>query len=335
MQHLPLTQATRFVEADQEIRSLTTDELVGRIQDLRQQRCAMIVAHNYQVPAIQDLADVVGDSLDLARRATESDAPLIVFCGVHFMAETVAILAPHKTVLIPDREAACSLAAMITVQQLRQWKAEYPDAVVVAYINTDARVKAESDYCCTSGNAVAVIRSIPQDKEILFLPDFFLGCYLQHATGRKLRLWLGECHVHAGIRSEHIDELMQRYPEAHLLLHPECGCISQCLGALADGALPRDRTFVLGTGGMVRHARSCDTAVDIVGTEVGMLHRLHRENPGKTFIPLREDAICPYMKAITLAKLYRSLRDLVDEVRVPREIAAKARRSLKRMIDIV
>jgi quinolinate synthase len=323
------------VDADQEIRTLTTDDLVGRIEKLRRERGAMIVAHNYQVPAIQDLADVVGDSLDLARRATESDAPLIVFCGVHVMAETVAILAPQKTVLIPDREAGCSLAAMITVQQLRQWKAEYPDAVVVAYINTDARVKAESDYCCTSGNAVAVIRSIPQDREILFLPDFFLGCYLQHATGRKLRLWLGECHVHAGIRSEHIDELMQRYPAAHLLLHPECGCISQCLSAVADGALPQDRTFVLGTGGMVRHARSCNSAVDIVGTEVGMLHRLHRENPEKTFIPLREDAICPYMKAITLAKLYRSLRDLVDEVRVPSAIAANARRSLKRMIDIV
>ena len=216
--------------------------------------------------------------------------------------------------------------------QARAWKREHPGAVVVAYVNTDAEVKAEAAYCCTSSNAVNVVRSIPADQEVLFLPDMFLGLYVEKMAGRRMHLWLGECHVHASIRFEDVDELLERYPEADLLLHPECGCISQCLSAVAEGRLPHDRTFVLSTGGMAEHARTCETPVDLVGTEVGMLHRLHQEGPTKTFIPLRDDAICEYMKTITLPKLYRSLRDLEYPVRVRGDIAARARRAIDRMV---
>ena len=329
------TAASRAVEDDHEISALPTQELIARIEELRRKRRALILAHNYQIPEIQDLADFVGDSLALSQQAARTGLPVIVFCGVHFMAETAAILAPEKTVLIPDPEAGCSLAAMITAEQLRAWKQAHPGAVVVTYINTDAEVKAESDYCCTSGNAAKVIESIPRDKEILFVPDFFLGHYLQLQTGRKLHLWLGECHVHAGIRPEDIQAMWQQYPDAHLLLHPECGCISQCLAGVAEGDLPADRTFVLGTGGMVRHARECQEGVDLVGTEVGLLHRLRKENPHKRFVPLREDAVCRFMKMITVPKLYRALRDLVYEVRVPQPIATKARTAINRMLEIV
>ena len=297
------TEATRAVEADAEVAALSDDELISRIQRLRRERNAVILAHNYQIPPIQDLADFVGDSLQLSQQAAATDAPLIVFCGVHFMAETAALLPPGKTVLIPDPEAGCSLAATVTAEEVRQWRAENPDAVVVSYVNTDAEVKAESDYCCTSSNALQVIKRIPEDKEILFLPDMFLGLYIERTTGRKLRLWMGECHVHAGIRPEDIHAKWAQYPEADLLLHPECGCVSHCMYALAEDDLPADRTHILSTGGMVRHARECAAPVDLVGTEIGLLHRLRKENPGKQFIPLREDAICEYMKTITLPKL--------------------------------
>ncbi|HXX89341.1 MAG TPA: quinolinate synthase NadA [Acidimicrobiales bacterium] len=326
------TEAGRAVAADPEIGAMSDAQLVAGIDELRRRRDAVILAHNYQIPPIQDLADFVGDSLQLSRQAAATDSPLIVFCGVHFMAETAAILSPQKRVLLPDPAAGCSLAASVTADQVREWRREHPDAVVVAYVNTDADVKAEADYCCTSANAVNVVRSIPEDREVLFLPDLFLGLYIEKMAGRRMHLWLGECHVHAGIRSEDVSELMARYPEADLLLHPECGCISQCLFAVSEGELPADRTLVLSTGGMAEHARRCTKPVDLVGTEVGMLHRLRQENPAKAFIPLREDAVCEYMKTITLPKVYRALRDTVYEVRVPEEVARRARTAIDRMV---
>ena len=328
------TAATQAIEADDEIRGLGETELVDRIDRLRRERDAVILAHNYQIPAIQDLADFVGDSLQLSQQAAATDRTLIVFCGVHFMAETAAVLCPDKRVLIPDPEAGCSLAATAPLEQVRAWKAEHPGAVVVAYVNTDADVKAEADYCCTSSNAVKVVQSIPEDREILFLPDMFLGLYIERMAGRKLHLWMGECHVHAGIRSEDVTALMNAHPGADLLLHPECGCISQCLFAVSEGELPSDRTFVLSTGGMAKHAATCTAPVDLVGTEVGMLHRLRKEAPNKTFIPLKEDAICEYMKTINLPKLYRALRDDVYEVTVPEDVATRARRSIERMMTL-
>ncbi len=319
---------------DPEIQSLSPSALLVGIERLRRQRQAVILAHNYQVPEIQDIADYVGDSLQLAQHAQKSASGVIVFCGVHFMAETAAILCPDKRVLIPDPDAGCSLAQSVTASEVRAWRQEHSGAVVVAYINTNADVKAEVDYICTSSNAVEIVASIPTDQEILFLPDQFLGLYVQSRTGRRMHLWLGECHVHASIRPEDIDRLMNRYPDADLLLHPECGCVSQCLWRLAEGELPADRTLVLSTGGMVRHARECISAVDIVGTEIGMLYRLRKENPSKLFVPLREDAVCSYMKTITLKKVYRALRDDVYPVEVPTDIAARSRDAIERMVAI-
>jgi quinolinate synthase len=328
------TEATRAVEADEEIRRMTTEQLIEGIQRLRKERNAVLLAHNYQLPIIQDLADFVGDSLELSRQAAKTDADVIVFCGVHFMAETAAILCPDKKVLIPDPEAGCSLAATVTAEQVRRWKEKRPDAIVVAYINTTAEVKAEVDYCCTSANAVKVIQSLPPDRDILFLPDMFLGLYVQRKTGRRMSLWPGECHVHAGFRAEEVAELLERYPDADLLLHPECGCISQCMLALAEGELPEDRTFVYSTSGMVRHAKESPRKTHLVATEVGILHRMKKEAPHKRFVPVREDAICEYMKTITLPKVYRSLRDMVYEVTVPPDIAQRARKAIERMLEI-
>jgi quinolinate synthase len=325
--------ATGAVAADPELARLSREELVARILDLKRKREAVLLAHNYQIAEIQDIADFVGDSLQLSQQAAATDAPLIVFCGVHFMAETAAILSPQKKVLIPDPLAGCSLAETVTPEQVRKWRKEHPDHVIVAYVNTSAAVKAEVDYCCTSSNAEKVIRAIPEGKEILFLPDFFLGLWLRAQTGRRIHLWMGECHVHAGIRPEDVQRQLAEHPDAHLLLHPECGCISQCLHALSDGDLPADRTHIVSTGGMVKHARSCTSRTDLIGTEVGMLHRLHKENPTKQFVPLRADAICEYMKTITLPKLYRSLRDLVYEVRVEEPIRSRARLAIDRMME--
>ncbi len=316
-------------------RTLDRTALVEEIQRLRRERNAVILAHNYQIPEIQDLADFVGDSLGLSQAAARTDADVIVFCGVHFMAETAAILCPEKTVLIPDPEAGCSLAASITAEDLRRWKAEHPDAVVVAYVNTTAEVKAEADYCCTSSNAVKVIQAIPPEKEILFLPDMFLGAYLERVTGRRLHLWLGECHVHAGIRAEDINRMRQERPEAEFLIHPECGCVSQCMYALATGDTPGRGAYILSTEGMIRHARQSPAREFIVATEIGVLHRMRKENPEKAFYPVSESAVCQYMKMITLEKLYRSLRDLVYRVTVPEEIAARARTAIQRMLAIV
>jgi quinolinate synthase len=295
---------------------------------------AVIVAHNYQVPAIQDVADFVGDSLELSRIAAQTDASTIVFCGVHFMAETAKILAPHKRILIPDKDAGCSLASSITADELRTWKAEHPGAITVMYVNTTAEVKAETDYCVTSANAAKVVQSLPDDAEILFGPDMFLGAHVERVTGRKMHVWMGECHVHAGIDPTDISSTMAQYPDAELHVHPECGCSSQCMYLLSTGDLPADRTFVLGTGGMVDRARTSDAKEFIVATETGMLHRLRKENPAAHYIPANERATCGFMKMITPGKLLRCLETGHDEVSVDERVADRARLAIERMIAI-
>jgi quinolinate synthase len=306
----------------------TNTRMHEEVRALARDRGAVILAHNYRVPGFKDVADYVGDSLGLAREAAATDAEAIVFCGVHFMAETAAILSPEKTVLLPDLDAGCSLAASITADQLRAWKAENPGAVVVSYVNTTAEVKAESDYCCTSGNAKAVIDAIPADREILFLPDMFLGMWLERVTGRKLRIWLGECHVHAGIRPQDIERWQREAPDAELLVHPECGCASQCM-AFANG-----RTHILSTEKMVSFAKDSPKDRFLVATETGILHRLHKEAPGKRFEAVSERAICRYMKMITLEKVRDSLRDRKHVVTVEPEIAERARGAIERMVAI-
>src|SRR5436309_4926856 len=300
------------------------------VRELARARDAVILAHNYQVPWIQDVAHFVGDSLELSRKAAATDAREIVFCGVHFMAETAAILCPDKRVLLPDLDAGCSLAATIDAEQLRTWKAELPGAVVVAYVNTTVEVKAESDICCTSSNAAAVVRSIPEDREILFLPDMFLGAHVERVTGRKMHLWMGECHVHAGIGSQELKELVESRPDAELLIHPECGCASAALYLASEGELPADRTHILSTGGMIRHGQGREGGQFIVATETGILHRLRRDNPNAEFLAANEDAVCRYMKTITPAKLLRSLREGVYPVTVPEDVATRARRAISR-----
>jgi quinolinate synthase len=280
--------------------------LQEEVGELARARNAVILAHNYQVPEVQDVADFVGDSLGLSRQAATTDAEAIVFCGVHFMAETAKILG----------------------EQLRRWKAQHPGAVVVAYVNTSAEVKAESDYCCTSGNVKAVIEAIPPEREILFLPDLYLGLWAEHVTGRKLHLWLGECHVHAGIRPADVERWQQDAPGSELLVHPECGCASQAM------AFANERTHILSTEGMVNFAKRSDSDRFGVATEVGILHRLHKELPGKRFEPVNEHAVCRFMKMITLEKLRDSLRDWKFEVEVDPAIAARARVAIERMVAL-
>ncbi len=304
------------------------------VRSLAREQDALIVAHNYQVPAIQDIADFVGDSLELSRIAAQTEASTIVFCGVHFMAETAKILGPEKRVLIPDKGAGCSLAASITAEQLRAWKSEHPGAVCIQYVNTTAEVKAETDICCTSANAVQVVESIPGDREILFGPDMFLGAHVERMTGRKMHIWMGECHVHAGIDPSDISRTMAEHPDAELNVHPECGCSSQAMYLLSTGDLPKDRTFVLGTGGMVERARTSDAKEFIVATETGMLHRLRKENPAAEYIPANAKAQCKYMQMITPDKLLRCLQTGRDEVNVDPEIADRARLAIERMIAI-
>jgi quinolinate synthase len=286
------------------------------------------------VPEVQDVADYVGDSLGLSLEAAATDAEVIVFAGVHFMAETAAILCPEKTVLIPDPDAGCSLAASIDAEALRRWRGEHPDAVVVSYVNTTAEVKALSDYCCTSGNARKVIEAVPDDREILFLPDMFLGSYLERITGRRMHIWPGECHVHAGIRPDDVVQILERRPGADLLIHPECGCASQCMYAAAHDSRLARTTHVLSTEGMVQHAASSANREFVVATETGILHRLRKEAPDKRFYAMSEQAVCRYMKMITLEKVRNSLRDLRHEVTVPTELAAEARGAIERMVAI-
>ncbi len=301
-------------------------ELHEEVRALARAKDAVILAHNYQRPEVQDVADYVGDSLGLSRQAAATDASTVVFAGVHFMAETAAILSPEKTILLPDLGAGCSLAASIDAAALARWKEQHPDAVVVSYVNTTAEVKAESDYCCTSGNAKSVIEAIPEDTEILFLPDMYLGLWLEKVTGRKLEIWMGECHVHAGIRPADIDRLTGE--DAELLVHPECGCASQAM------AFGNDRTQILSTEKMIDYAKRSPKQRFLVATETGIIHRLAKEAPGKTFEPVRDDAECRYMKVTTLEKVRDSLRDTKHVVTVDPELAAKARGAIDRMVAI-
>jgi quinolinate synthase len=310
------------------------DEWARQVRRLAGERRAVILAHNYQVPWIQDVADFVGDSLALSRQAAQTDAETIVFCGVHFMAETAKILSPDKTVLLPDLGAGCSLAATITAEDVRAWKAEHPGAAVVAYVNTTAEVKAESDICCTSSNAVEVVRSIPEDREILFLPDMFLGAHVERQTGRKMHVWMGECHVHAGIGAQEMRARAEAEPDAELLIHPECGCSSAAIYLLGEGLLPAERTKVLSTGGMVHEAAASPASRFLVATETGILHQLRKANPDKIFEPINEYAVCQYMKTITPSKLLRSLEEGVFEVTVPEEIRVRAAAAVERMIAL-
>ena len=312
-----------------------TSDLVAEIDGLRRERGAAILAHNYQRPEIQDLADVVADSLQMARRATELDSPILVICGVHFMAETAAIANPDKRVLIPDRSAGCSLAATIQAADVRAWRARHPDGVVVAYVNTAADVKAEADYCCTSGNAVAVIRALPPGVPVLFLPDMYLGNYLRKVTGREIDVWLGECHVHAGMTRETLADARAAYPDAEFLVHPECGCVTSAMYyAETEGDVAAGRMQIVSTEQMMRRARVSPARRFVVATETGVLHRLRRDNPTKEFLAAREEAECRYMKQITLTKLRDSLRDLKYEVTVPAATADRARRAIERMLAI-
>jgi quinolinate synthase len=305
------------------------------VRELARERRAVILAHNYQVPEVQDVADYVGDSLGLAREAARTDSKVIAMCGVYFMAETAKILNPEKTVLIPDPTAGCSLADSITADEVRAWKAQFPGAVVVSYVNTTAAVKAESDYCVTSGNAEAIVRSIPSWQKILFLPDFFLGTWLKQTLGRdNMEIWLGECHVHAGIRPDELEASRKANSDADLLVHPECGCSSQYVYGKQAGMLSQDSTYILSTEGMVTHAKQSPKDLFLVATEVGILHRLEKEIPEKRFLAADRGAVCSYMKQITLRKLHRTLLEMSPEVVVETEIAAKARLSIDRMLAV-
>ncbi len=345
-------------------------ELKDEVRALAAERHAVILAHNYQVPEVQDVADYVGDSLGLSRRAAATDAEVIAFCGVHFMAETASILCPEKTVLIPDLDAGCSLAASIDAEQLADWRATYPQGVVVMYVNTTAEVKALTDYCCTSANAVDVVRHIYDthgpDTEILFGPDMWLGAYVEKELGRRMHVWDGECHVHAGIRPADIAATRAAHPGADFLIHPECGCTTSIMEYVAAGDVPAEGVHMLSTGGMLRYAERAEhealapapagvedadgshAPVDlgvsspgararrevVVATETGMLYPLQMAAPDVEFIPANAEASCVYMKMITLPKLRDALRDMQFEVRVPEDIAERARVPIDRMVAL-
>jgi quinolinate synthase len=305
------------------------------VRQLARDRDAVILAHNYQLPEIQDVADHVGDSLALSRIATQVKESTIIFCGVHFMAETAKILSYDKTVIIPDARAGCSLADTINAEQLRTWKAEHPGAVVVSYVNTTAAVKAETDICCTSSNAVEVVQSIDPNTEILFCPDQFLGAHAQRVTGRtNMHIWMGECHVHAGINGQDLKAMVAAEPEAELFIHPECGCATSAMYLASSGVVPAERTKILSTSGMITAAKETQAKKVLVATETGMLHQLRKANPLVIFEPVNRAAVCKYMKMNTPEKLLESLRTGKDEVTVPRDIAERARLSVERMIAI-
>ena len=305
-----------------------------RIRQLKRERDAVILAHNYQRPEIQDIADHVGDSLALARLAAASTASTIVLAGVYFMAETAKILAPERTVLIPDEKAGCSLADSITAQQLREWKREHPGAAVVAYVNTSAEVKAEADVCCTSANAPEIVAAIPAEREVLFLPDQFLGAHVRRVTGRaNLHVWMGECHVHAGISPAELRRQAAAAPDAELYIHPECGCATPALWQASSEDLFTERTRVLSTSGMLSAARTVTAPRVLVATETGMLHQLRKARPDVSWEAVNPHATCRYMKMITAEALERCLRDGATEVTVDPQVAARARRAVEAMIS--
>lgn len=304
------------------------------INRFRKEKNAVILAHNYEIPEIQDIADFVGDSLGLSQQAAITNSDIIVFCGVHFMAETASIISPNKKVLIPDLDAGCSLASTINAEQLRSWKNEHPGSIVVSYVNTTAEVKAESDYCITSSNAVNVINAIPADKKILFLPDRFLGMYVTAVTGREMEIWQGACHVHEKIGDIDFSDAQKKYPNAEYLIHPECGCSSSCM-LKSQVYFDCKNLHIHSTEGMIRFVEQSNKNQFVIATEEGILHRLKKIKPGAEFIPLSENSICEYMKMITVEKLYESLRDEKYLVKVPEEIADKARIPIERMLSIV
>ena len=309
--------------------------LKDEVLRLKKEKDVVILAHNYQIPEVQDVADFVGDSLGLSRQAAKVKQKTILFCGVHFMAETAAIISPSKRVLIPDLEAGCSLSDSITVDQLRKWKKEHPDAMTVGYVNTTAEIKSELDYCCTSSNAVNVVNAIPKNKEILFLPDMFLGSYVSKMTGRKnMQIWAGECHVHAGITPDDIEKKLDELKNAEFVIHPECSCTTPMMYDMAACNYKNHQVQILSTEGMMNHVSKSDSKQFVVATETGILYRMRQQNPEKTFIPASENAECEYMKMITLDKVYRSLYDEKYEVNVPKKIADKARLSIERMLSI-
>ncbi len=356
---------------------LSPDEVAAmkdEVRALAAERNAVILAHNYQVPEVQDVADYVGDSLGLSRKAAQTDCETIVFCGVHFMAETASVLCPEKTVLIPDLDAGCSLAASIDAEQLATWRAQYPEGVVVMYVNTTAEVKALTDYCCTSANAVDVVRHIYEthgpDTEILFGPDMWLGAYVEKELGKRMHVWDGECHVHAGIRPSDIEATRAAHPGADFLIHPECGCTTSIMEYVAAGDVAADDVYMLSTGGMLRYAEQAERAEHnrvgaadrvaagnrvatgpapraaalatppahrreaVVATEIGMLYPLQMAAPDVEFIPANAEASCQYMKMITLAKLRDALREMQFEVRVPEDVAVRARVPIERMVAL-
>ena len=309
--------------------------LKDEVLRLKKEKDVVILAHNYQIPEVQDVADFVGDSLGLSRQAAKVKQKTILFCGVHFMAETAAIVSPGKRVLIPDLEAGCSLSDSITVDQLRKWKKEHPDAVSVGYVNTTAEIKSELDYCCTSSNAVNVVNAIPKEKEILFLPDMFLGSYVAKITGRKnMQIWAGECHVHAGITPDHVEKKLAELKNAEFVIHPECSCTTPMMHDVASGRYKNHQVQILSTEGMMNHVSKSASQQFVVATETGILYRMRQQNPEKTFIPASETAECEYMKMITLDKVYRSLYDEKYEVKVAKKTADKARLAIERMLSI-
>jgi quinolinate synthase len=314
--------------------SVLNVDYAQEIQRLKKEKNAVVLAHNYQNPQIQDIADFIGDSLKLSKMAAETNASIIVFCGVHFMAETASIISPEKKVLIPDLDAGCSLASSINPEELLEWKKQNPKAIVVSYVNTSAEIKALSDYCCTSSNAAKIVMSIPKEKPILFLPDMFLGAYVAEVTKRNnIKIWPGECHVHAGIRSEDINAMLNKYRNAEFLVHPECSCTSSTLYHISKGDINKG-TKILSTEGMMKEARVSPNSQFIVATETGMLYRMKMENPEKEFIPIKKDAVCKYMKKITVEKVYNSLMNEAYEVKVPKETAEKARIPIQRMLSV-
>ena len=320
--------------------------MAGEVRALAEERNAVILAHNYQVPEVQDVADFVGDSLGLSRRAADTDADVIAFCGVHFMAETASILSPDKTVLLPDLDAGCSLADSITADQLRAWKAKHPGAVVVMYVNTSAEVKAETDYCCTSSNAVKVVEHIwaehGPEQEILFGPDMWLGAFVERETGlveeperrARFHIWDGECHVHAGIKPLDIVRTREEHPNAEFLIHPECGCSTQAMEYVASGDIDAEGVHMLSTSGMQQHVEANPEGEFIVATENGMLYPLQQAAPQANLIEANRMATCKYMKMITLPKLRDSLQEMKFEVSVPPAIAERARIPIERMVAI-
>ena len=309
--------------------------LKDEVLKLKKEKDIVILAHNYQVPEVQDVADFVGDSLGLSKQAARVKQKTILFCGVHFMAETAAIVSPDKRVLIPDLEAGCSLSDSITIDQLRKWKKEHPDAITVGYVNTTAEINSELDYCCTSSNAVNIVNAIPKEREILFLPDMFLGSYVSKITGRKnMQIWAGECHVHAGITPADIEKKLAELKNAEFVVHPECSCTTPMMYDIASGSYKNHQVQILSTEGMMKHVSKSDSQQFVVATETGILYRMRQQNPQKTFIPASENAECEYMKMITLDKVYRSLYDEKYEVKVAKKIADKARIAIERMLSI-